>query len=79
MAEPPKKGGGTPVANKQNILVSFQSDNGTICLLMVTIAFGMGVDCRGGHRVIHFGPSKNVESYVQETGSTGRDGHQNSE
>ena len=36
----------------------------------------MGVDCRGVNRVIHFGPSKNVESYVQETGRAGRDGHQ---
>ena len=54
----------TPEANKHNILESFQSDNGTIRLLISTIAFGMGVDCRGVHRVIHFGPSKNVESYV---------------
>ncbi len=48
----------TPAANKQNILESFQSENGTIRLLIATIAFGMGVDCRGVHRVIHFGPSK---------------------
>ena len=66
----------TPVANKQNILESFQSENGTIHLLIATIAFGMGIDCQGVHRVIHFGPSKNVESYVQETGRAGRDGHQ---
>ena len=66
----------TPAANKQNILESFQSDNGTIRLLIATIAFGMGVDCRGVHRVIHFGPSKNVEAYVQETGRAGRDGNQ---
>ena len=66
----------TPEANKHNILESFQSDNGTIRLLIATIAFGMGLDCRGVHKVIHFGPSKNVESYVQETGRAGRDGHQ---
>ena len=66
----------TPAANKQNILESFQSDNGTIRLLIATIAFGMGIDCRGVHRVINFGPSKNVEAYVQETGRAGRDGHQ---
>ncbi|XP_068724074.1 ATP-dependent helicase wrn-1-like [Montipora capricornis] len=66
----------TPEANKHYILESFQSDNGTIRLLIATIGFGMGVDCRGVHRVIHFGPSKNVESYVQETGRAGRDGHQ---
>ncbi|XP_022808194.1 uncharacterized protein LOC111345187 [Stylophora pistillata] len=57
----------TPEGNKHNILESFQSASGTIRLLIATIAFGMGIDCRGVHRVIHFGPSKNVESYVQET------------
>ena len=66
----------TPVANKQTILESFQSENGTIRLLIATIAFGIGITCQGVHRVIHFRPSKNVESYVQETGRAGRDGHQ---
>ena len=39
-------------------------------------AFGMGVDCKGVNRIIHYGPSKNVEAYVQETGRAGRDGTQ---
>ena len=45
----------TPKANEHNILESFPSDNGTIRLLHVitTIAFGIGIDCRGLHRVIH--------------------------
>ena len=38
--------------------------------------FGMGVDCKGVHRIVHFGPSKTVEAYVQETGRAGRDGVQ---
>ena len=65
----------TSEANKHNILESILSDNGTIRLLIATTAFGIGVDCQGVHRVIHFGPSKNVESHFQETGRAGRDGH----
>ena len=34
-----------------------------ILLLIAMIAFGMGVDCKGVHRVIHYGPAKNVKSY----------------
>ena len=66
----------TPVANKQNILDSFQSEGGSIRLLIATIAFGMGVDCKGVHRIVHYGPSKTMEAYVQETGRAGRDGEQ---
>ena len=66
----------TPAANKQNILHSFQSEGGSIRLLIATIAFGMGVDCKGVHRIVHYGPSKTMEAYVQETGRAGRDGEQ---
>ena len=37
------------MANKEKILLSFQSINGTIRLLIATIVFGMGVDCKGVH------------------------------
>ena len=37
------------MANKEKILRSFQSINGTIRLLIATIVFGMGVDCKGVH------------------------------
>ena len=45
-------------------------------MLIAMIAFGMGVDGKWVHRVIHYGPTKNVESYIQETGRAGRDGTQ---
>jgi len=66
----------TPAANKQNVVHSFQIENGTIHVLIATTAFGMGVHCKGVHRIVHFGPSKTVEAYAQETGRAGRDGVQ---
>ena len=66
----------TPESKKQNVLKSFSDENGTIRLLIATIAFGMGVDCKAVKRVTHSGPSKNIESYAQETGRAGRDGSQ---
>ena len=66
----------TPDTNKKNILTSFQNEDGIIRVLGATIAFGMGVNCKGVHRIIHYGPAKNIEAFVQETGRAGRDGHQ---
>ncbi len=37
-------------------------------------AFGMGVDCIGIERVIHWGPPSDTESYLQRTGRSGRNG-----
>ena len=34
------------------------------------------MDCKGVHRIVHCGPSKTMEAYVQETGQAGRDGQQ---
>ena len=64
----------TPDANKEAVLQSFRNEDGPILVLVATIAFGMGVDCKGVHRTIHFGRSKNVEAFMQETGRAGRDG-----
>ena len=64
----------TPQQNKGTILDSFGKKNGHVQLLVATIAFGMAVDYKCVHRTIHFGPSKNIEGFVQETGRAGRDG-----
>ncbi len=66
----------TPEANKKCILESFQNPSESIRILVATIAFCMGINCKAVHRIIHYGPSKNVEAFVQETGRAGRDGVQ---
>ena len=60
---------------KQVVLEEMGKENGCIKVLICTIAFGMGVNCKGVNRVIHFGPSKSIEAYIQESGRAGRDGN----
>ena len=56
------------IGTKKVVLEAFQADNSPVRVLVATIAFGMGVDCKGVYRIINFGPSKNIEAYIQETG-----------
>lgn len=66
--------GGTPDEVKEHIIKDFSIRDGNIKLLVCTNAFGMGVNCKGINRILHFGPSKSVENYIQECGRAGRDG-----
>ena len=65
---------GTPESSKQHILNSVSLPDGYVRVLICTIAFGMGIDIKEARKVIHFGPSQTVESYLQECGRIGRDG-----
>ena len=51
-------------------------EGGCIRVLVATIAFGMCVDCKKVNRTLHFGPAKNIEAFMQESGRAGRDGTQ---
>ena len=58
---------------KQAILTAFTNPESPLRVLVATIAFGMGIDCRNIRCVIHWGPPHDIESYLQETGRAGRD------
>ena len=64
---------GSPKSVKEHVLLEIGKEDSCLCILICTIAFGMGIDCKGVHRVIHFGASKTIESYLQECGRAGRD------
>jgi len=67
---------GTPSSVKDNVLDQFADQTKCLRVLIATIAYGMGVNCKGVTRVIHFGPSKSIEAYMQESGRCGRNGEQ---
>ncbi len=49
----------------------FNSKDGILC---ATCAYGMGVDKKDIHTVVHITPPSSIESYIQEAGRGGRDG-----
>ncbi|XP_048763913.1 probable ATP-dependent DNA helicase RecS [Ostrea edulis] len=61
---------------KENIKQDMQDENGKIRVLIATSAAGMGVNFKGVNNVIHFGPPKDMDSFVQQLGRAGRDGSQ---
>ena len=63
----------TETTVKEEILKSFGAADGNLRVVVGTIAFGMGIDCPDIHQVIHWGPSADLESYIQETGRAGSD------
>ena len=57
-------------ADKSQILANVKEPSGSCRVVFWTIAFGMGVDIR---TIIHYGPSTDVDDYIQEAGHAGMD------
>ena len=66
----------TPERNKSVILQSLRDSDGCCRAFFATNALGMGIDVKGLSTIIHYGPSIDLESYMQEIGRAGRDGRQ---
>ena len=57
---------------KRTIETEFCKKNGSVRVVFCTVAFGMGVNVKGGNMVIHLGPSSGIDDYLQESGRVGR-------
>jgi len=67
---------GTSPSIQEVVLSSLNDPNGKVRIIIATTALGMGVDIKGLHRIINYGPPADIESYMQELGRAGRDGKQ---
>lgn len=63
---------GAALKKRQEILEDFTRDR--LQVIVATVAFGMGIDKPDVRFVLHYGVSKNLETYAHETGRAGRDG-----
>jgi ATP-dependent DNA helicase RecQ len=60
--------------NEKREEIQNQFMDGTLCCIVATIAFGMGIDKKDIRRIIHYDLPKSIENYSQEIGRSGRDG-----
>ncbi len=60
--------------NKEVIMESMNKADGTIHVVFATMALGMGVNFIGLYTTIHYGASRSLDDYFQESGRAGRSG-----
>lgn len=61
----------------EEIIKLFKCPTSPLRIVVATIAFGMGIDCRDVRQIIHVGPPEDIETYIQHIGRSGlgRDMH----
>jgi len=64
---------GTASKIQEHVLSSLIDPEGSVRIVIATTALGMGVDIKGLHWVINYGPPNKMESYVQAFGREGSD------
>jgi ATP-dependent DNA helicase RecQ len=64
------------MSHEDRILIQQQFLNAQLDYICATSAFGMGINKEDVRFVIHFHMPLQIESYLQEIGRAGRDGHQ---
>ncbi len=68
--------GSVGASMEEDMIEGFRQPDGLLRVMICTIAFGMGVQINNVTNVIHWGVSKSVYAYWQETGRCARDGRQ---
>jgi ATP-dependent DNA helicase RecQ len=66
----------TPEDVKLHIMNSLKDPMSLLRVVIATSALGMGVDFKAVNNVVHNGPPRNIEAYMQAFGRAGRDGSQ---
>ena len=56
--------------NRDHILESMWEPNGSVCVLIATIAYGMGINCTNVKTVLHYSYSYNLEEVTGLVGQT---------
>ena len=66
----------TTDAVKDALREDMEKENGKIRILIATSPVGMGVNYKGLNNILHYGPPKDLDAFIQQLGRAGRDGTQ---
>ena len=64
----------TPQHSKDVTMGSLQDCHGTVRIVFVCVAVGMGIDLHGVDTIIHYGAPSSIEDYFQASGRRGKSG-----